>query len=76
MMARTTLDIDESVMGDVRRVAEREGKSLGQVVSELLAVALARPDEEDRRFAWESAKMTARVDLEDKEAVRALLEGR
>jgi hypothetical protein len=39
---RTTLDIDDLVLREVKAIHEREGRSIGAVVSELLAEALAR----------------------------------
>jgi hypothetical protein len=78
MMARTTVDIEASVLRDLKRLQQREGKSLGQLISELVAAALAHEKEipeEDRPFQWTSRPMGARVDLGDKEAVRAALDG-
>lgn len=75
-MTRTTLDIDQAVLRELRRRQRREGKSLGQLVSELLASALAREREEvPATLRWTAKPMRARVDLEDKEAVRRALEG-
>lgn len=77
IMARTTVDIDATVLRELKRLQKREGKPLGQLISELVAGALAR--EEDARekappFAWIARAMGARIDLEDKEAVRAALD--
>lgn len=75
-MARTTLDIDPSVLHELRRRGAEERKSMGQVASELLAGALAgtAPRAAPRAFEWVSHDLgTPRVDLEDKEAVHALL---
>lgn len=69
---RTTIDIDASVLHELKRRQRSEGKSLGRLVSELLAWALdATPAASDRAepLAWTTAKMGARVDLEDKEAL-------
>ena len=77
MMARTTVDIEASVLRELKRLQKREGKSLGQLISELVAAALAgegKVSEEVRPFQWTSRPMRARVDLEDKEAVRAALD--
>jgi len=77
MMPRTTIDIEAPVLRELKRLQKREGKSLGQLISELIAAALAREQEatEQRRpFQWTSRPMGARVDLEDKEAVRAALD--
>lgn len=74
---RTTLDIDGSVLEELRRRSARERKSMGQVASELLASALAEHNRDDaaQTFTWRSEKLGApRVDLEDKEAVRRALE--
>jgi hypothetical protein len=75
-MPRTTLDIDAPILRDLKALQRKEGKSLGRVVSDLLAEALTRRLEEPapRPFAWEAGPMGARVDLEDKEAVRAILD--
>ncbi len=77
MMARTTVDIEASVLRELKRLQKREGKSLGQLISELVAAALAHEEEvpqEGRPFQWTSRPMGARVNLEDKEAVRAALD--
>ena len=76
-MARTTLDIDASVLRELRRRGARERKSMGQVASELLATVLADAGEPPRaqRFSWTSADLGAtRVDLEDKEALHRTLD--
>jgi hypothetical protein len=76
IMARTTLDIDQAVLREARRIAGAEGKSLGQVVSELAARALAErtTDRPGPAFRWISRPMRARVNLDDKDAVYALLD--
>ena len=75
-MPRTTIDIEATVLRELKRLQQREGKPLGQLVSELVSAALARDDgaEASQPFTWTSRPMEARVDLEDKEAVRAALE--
>lgn len=73
---RTTLDLDPAVLRELRRRSTREGKSMGQVASELLAAATARdPDRPAPDFRWTSASLGAPlVDLEDKEALRRALD--
>ncbi len=74
-MPRTTLDIDASVLRMLKRRQRVEGKSLGQLASELLAVALhSDPEPEPVPFAWDAKPMHARVDLADKEALRRAME--
>jgi Arc/MetJ family transcription regulator len=76
-MPRTTIDIDAAVLRQLKERTRREGKTLGRLVSELLARALRETGAPSSRdFAWRSRPMGARVDLEDKEAVRRALEGR
>jgi hypothetical protein len=73
---RTTVDIDAGVLRRLKERKRREGKTLGELVSELLAAALHADDEPRRReLRWTSRRMDARIDLEDKEAVRRALEG-
>jgi hypothetical protein len=73
---RTTLDIDGPILREVRALHEREGRSMGAVVSELLAEALARRRSTRARpsFRWSSRDMTSLIDLSDKEAIYAALE--
>jgi hypothetical protein len=73
---RTTIDIDDPILREVKVIHEREGRSMGAVVSELLADALARrrPTRSRTPFRWTSRPMNALVDLADKEAVYAALD--
>ena len=78
-MARTTIDLDAQVLRELKRRKRTTGKSMGELASELLAGALAQPESAPTKgtgLRWRSAKMGARIDLEDKEAVRRALEGR
>ena len=76
-MSRTTIDIDPSVLAALRARGRRERKTLGRLVSELLTVALDRDDGApiERPFNWITRPMRARIDLEDKDAVRRATEG-
>ena len=75
IMPRTTVDIDPTVLRDLKRRARAEGKSLGRLLSEIAAAALKQPlrGSAASPFRWNSRPMRARVDLEDKEAVDAAL---
>jgi plasmid stability protein len=75
IMARTTIDLDQTVLRELRRRGARDGKSMGQVASELLARALASPDSLPAPdFHWISADLgKPLIDLEDPEAVRRAL---
>ncbi len=70
-MPRTTLDLDPTVLRELKRRQRREGKSLGRLVSELLAERLDRdePPEADP-FSWHASPMSLKVDLDHPEAVR------
>jgi hypothetical protein len=76
-MSRTTIDLDPAILRELRRRSTREGKSMGQVASELLARAVANaPDAPAPEFVWTSAPLgPALVDLEDKEALQRVLDG-
>ncbi len=76
-MARTTINIDTPILKDLKRLQKRERKSLGRLVSDLLAEALARyrsGSREDRELQWRSQRMNALIDIADKEAVYAALD--
>ncbi len=75
-MPRTTLDLDGTVLGELKRVARETGRTVGEVASELLAMALRRPRDSETRLVWRTRRMGARVDLEDKEAVLRTLDDR
>ncbi|MFZ2651690.1 MAG: hypothetical protein WA210_16455 [Burkholderiaceae bacterium] len=69
---RTTIDIDDPILKEVKRLQRREGKSMGRLVSDLLAQALAngRPAAPSpSAFKWVSKRMGARVDLGDTQAL-------
>lgn len=69
------MNIDASVLRALKRRAAEEGKSLGDVISEVVAPALAsKPTNRSSRLRWRTAQMgPPKVDLEDKEAVRVAL---
>ena len=75
-MPRTTIDLDPAVLRELRRRGASEGKSMGQVASELLARAVAEPvDLPAPDFTWTVADLgVPLVDLEDAEAVRRALD--
>lgn len=77
IMPRTTVDIDAQVLRDLKDRQEREGKTLGRLVSELLAASLrGEPEPPAGPFVWAKARMGARVDLTDKDAVYRALDER
>lgn len=79
IMPRTTLDLDASVLKQLRRRAQRDRKSLGSVASELLArcLELDVTDQSVAELQWSSWHLgVPRVDLEDKPALHVALEKR
>jgi hypothetical protein len=65
------LDIDGRILKELRALRRKERRSMGRIVSELLAEALAerkRPCEAPT-LEWVSRPMRALVDLSDKETV-------
>ncbi len=75
-MPRTTLNLDASVLREAKRRAKDQGKSVGDVISELVGPALAQRRRRGghHEFRWRTARMgPAKIDLEDKEAIRQAL---
>ena len=74
---RTTIDIDAPILREVKALQAREGKSLGRLVSDLLALALKSDQTHDTSPAceWIAKPMQARVDVLDKEALHRALDG-
>ena len=68
---RTTVDIDAPILRELKALQAREGKSMGRLVSHLLARALkhgAVPSKVQSRD-WIAKPMGVRLDLTDKEAL-------
>jgi hypothetical protein len=74
---RTTVDIDEPILKDLKKLQQKEGKSLGRLISDLLAQAMggrissktsAKPPR------WISKSMGARMDLADRDALYTAME--
>lgn len=76
---RTTLDIDKPVLDELKRLGKKQKKTVGRLVSELLASSLKeleqkQLDQSKTAFHWNSKAMGAKVNLEDKEALYAAME--
>jgi hypothetical protein len=79
LIMRTTLDLDPSVVRELKERGERERKSMGAIASELLARAFSasRNDGPPAPLCWVSRDLgMPRVDLEDKEALHRALDNR
>ena len=76
-MSQTTVNLDAPILRDLKRLQKRERKPLGRLVPDLLAQALRRAQSADPpgpAFRWHSQPLGSRLDLGDKEAIRALLD--
>lgn len=73
---RTTIDIVAPILDELKRIKREDGGTLGELINGLLAEGLKkrRPEVAASELAWASQPMGARVDLDDKEAVYALLD--
>jgi len=74
---RTTVDIDDPILKDLKKIQQMEGKSLGRLISDLLARALGerKPEKASSKPSrWISKAMGARIDLADREALYAAME--
>lgn len=70
------MDLDAPILRELKRLQRVEKKSLGRLVSDLLAQALAarKAGPSPTPFTWTSRPMEAHVDLRDKDAVHAILD--
>lgn len=73
---RTTIDIAAPILDELKRIKREDGGTLGELINGLLAEGLKRrrPEVAARGLTWISQPMGARVDLDDKEAVYAVLD--
>lgn len=72
------MNLDASVLGQLKRRQHRERRPLSELVNQLLARALAETESSDdevaRPLRWTSRAMGARIDLEDKDALLQALD--
>lgn len=75
-MIRTTIDIDDPILNEIRAIQKREGRSMGKIVSQLLAEALneQKTSVKQTKFKWVSRPMRSLVDLSDKDEVYRILD--
>jgi hypothetical protein len=66
---RTTIEIEDVILRELRQILKREGGTLGGLVSRLLTQALARTETSPTPFRWTAKPLRARIDLADKEAL-------
>ncbi len=74
---RTTVDIDDPILKDLKKIQQKEGKSLGRLISDLLAQAMGErklPKASAKPARWISKAMGARIDLSDREALYSAME--
>jgi hypothetical protein len=75
-VTRTTIDIAEPVLRELKARQRRDGRTLGALASELLAQAMAEDARAEQPLRWRTRDMGESIDLEDKDALWALLDGR
>ena len=74
---RTTVDINHPILKDLKKIQQKEGKSLGRLISDLLAQVMGErksPKASAKPARWISKAMGARVDLSNREALYAAME--
>jgi hypothetical protein len=75
-MARTTIDIDDPILKEIKAIQKREGRSMGKIVTQLLAEALVKqkPSAKTLSLKWISRPMRSLIDLTDKEEIYRILD--
>ncbi len=77
---RTTLDLDDRLLGDLKRQAAERGVSLRALVNELLRCSLELPRRRPKyRFAWKvdlRGAIQPGVRLNDRKSLFDLMDGR
>lgn len=71
------MDIDTPVLKDLKRIQRKEGKSLGRLISDMLAQSLGERKSVKapaKPAQWISKAMGARIDLADPEALFSAME--
>ena len=77
-MPRTTVDIEEPVLQELKALGQQQGRPLGKLISELVVEALTHRAADGAaatpRLAWISKPMRSTIDWADKEALAAILD--
>lgn len=75
-MARTTVDIDAPILKELKSLQKKEKRSLGQIMSQLLAEALSRRTKSPKptKLQWVTRPMNATIDFTDKETLYGILD--
>jgi hypothetical protein len=75
-MARTTIDIDNPILKEIKNLQKKDGRSIGKIVSQLLAEALNqhKTTAKAHRVKWASRSMGALLDLSDKDTLYKILD--
>jgi len=79
-MTRTTISLNEMVFRQVRVISQKEKRTLGEMISELISLGLKSFQERKRRISTPPAQFPSfsmgkpTVALEDKEALNKLLD--
>jgi hypothetical protein len=77
---RTTLDIDDAVLRQAKKLAAEEGKSLTRVIEEALRERLAPRRRGGKRFKLKlltkKGRLVPGTDLADRDALYERMEGR
>ncbi|MEI6321687.1 MAG: antitoxin [bacterium] len=74
---RTTLDLEEPILEELKLLQREEGVSLGKLASRLIADALSsrrKKKSKTERLHWTSHRMNALVDISDKDALYKILD--
>jgi hypothetical protein len=74
---RTTLDIDTPVLSELKKLGRQQHKSLGRVVSDIVARGLSSDrskHDASRSFSWIDKPMGMKVDISDSEALYHAME--
>ena len=68
-MARTTIDIENPILTEVKNLQKKDGRSMSKIVSQLLTEGLAQRKNKAKasRFKWSCRRMGALIDLSDNE---------
>jgi len=74
---RTTINIDDPILRELKELRKRRHESLGRIVSDLLARALSDKHAQvrERSVEWMTKPMGGRVDLADTAAMYDAMDG-
>lgn len=75
-MAKTTVDIDDRLLREIKALSRKEGVSMKEALERLVATGLSslKQKPREKKLAWKSSPSIALINIQDKDALYKALD--